>query len=148
MTTMKSLVLPEAHVFVVKKHSVVGERDLLHTYDIGTVKPEDLDIKESKFQLCLSKEETTLTGLCISFDCDFKSDLLEHSVKLPTGPECTPTHWKQTVLYLPEPMILDCGKEDQHVVEGKLTIARNSQNPRNLDFVLIIGEKTYKYKMG
>jgi len=147
MTGMKTLVLPEAHVFVVKKDSVVGQRHLLHTYDIGTVKPEDLDIRNSKFSLKMSKEETTLTGLCISFDCDFTSNLFDHNIKLPTGPEETPTHWKQTVLWLPEPLVIDNqGKE--HVVEGTLTIARNSQNPRNLDFVMVINGKTYNYKMG
>jgi SAM-dependent methyltransferase len=146
MTAMKSLVLPEAHVFVVKEDSVVGQRHLLHTYDIGTVKPEDLDIRESAFSLKMSKDENTLTGLCISFDCEFSSKLLMHNIKLPTGPEETPTHWKQTVLWLPEPLVIETNGAD-HVVNGTLTIARNSQNPRNLDFVMMIGENVYKYKM-
>ena len=147
MNSMTSLVLPEAHVFVVQKDSVCGERFLLHTYNICTVKPEHLDIQEQVFQLKMGPTERTLTGLCISFDCDFADEnLLEHSVKLPTGPECTPTHWKQTVLYLPEPMVVEGNEE--HTIEGTLTIARNSQNPRHLDFVMKIGTNTYEYKMG
>jgi SAM-dependent methyltransferase len=149
MNTMTALVLPEAHVFVVNKDSVCGARYLLHTYDICSVKPEDLDIVSRPFTLTLKPTDTTLTGLCISFDCDFAAEnVLEHSVKLPTGPECTPTHWKQTVLYLPEPIVLDSQGETEHRVEGTLTIARNSQNPRHLDFVLTIGTNTYQYKMG
>jgi hypothetical protein len=45
-------------------------------------------------------------------------------------------------------MVLDSQGETEHRVEGTLTIARNSQNPRHLDFVLTIGTNTYQYKMG
>ena len=141
MNSMKSLVLPEAHVKVLDASSVVGEKFVLHTYDIMTVQPEDLDIKAAAFRLCVPRNVERVTGICISFDCHFAHDLLMHSVTLPTGPESTPTHWKQTVLYFADPVStsdLPSSNKDDDTVElsGELSICRNAMNPRNLDFKL------------
>jgi hypothetical protein len=35
-----------------------------------------------------------------------------------------------------------------HSIDGTLTIARNSQNPRHLDFEMTINGNKYEYKMG
>ena len=82
MNSMKPL-LPEAQVQVVSADSVTGLM-LLHTYDMMTVKPEDLDIRSAPFVLNLGarKRRSSLgceqppTGLCISFDCQFQHALL------------------------------------------------------------------------
>ncbi|KAJ1815627.1 hypothetical protein LPJ75_002302 [Coemansia sp. RSA 2598] len=46
-----------------------------------------------------------------------------------TGPQGTPTHWKQTIFVLPEP--IDAKKGDQ--VRGKFVCRKSTSNPRELD---------------
>ena len=167
MNSMKSLVLPEAHVKIVDPESILGGRCLVRNFDCETVKPEHLDLKNASFELDLTatlhgtatanskemkKTETEeITAICISFDCHFRHKLLTQATPLPTGPECTPTHWKQTVLYLPSP-IPRSSLPDKDKLTGLISISRNAQNPRNLDFALNLNTKgsniEVTFKMG
>ena len=49
-----------------------------------------------------------------------------------TGPGSRPTHWKQTVLYLDEPVVLCAGEK----MQASLRCAPNAGNPRDLDIEL------------
>jgi SAM-dependent methyltransferase len=167
MNGMRKLLLPEAQVQIVRPESILGGRCLVREFDCQTVKPEHLDVVDAPFELDLTGKlqgtategldlddvvpQDAITAICISFDCHFRHSLLAHAAPLPTGPECTPTHWKQTVLYLPTPVarksLLDSNK-----LTGKISIGRNAQNPRNLDFALTLKTKgedvTLAFKMG
>lgn len=57
------------------------------------------------------------------------------------GPKARATHWKQSVMYL-EDTICICEGE---VLKGTLSVARNKQNPRDLDMVL---EYSFEGKRG
>jgi protein arginine N-methyltransferase 1 len=46
-----------------------------------------------------------------------------------TGPAARPTHWKQTVFYLEETLMVHQGD----AITGRLTCAPNARNPRDLD---------------
>jgi protein arginine N-methyltransferase 1 len=49
-----------------------------------------------------------------------------------SGPLAIPTHWKQTVFYLPQVLFAKEGE----VITGTLTCSPNAGNPRDLDFVI------------
>ena len=172
MNGMRKLLLPEAQVQVVRPESILGGRCLVREFDCQTVKPEHLDVVDAPFELDLTDTlrgtataadgeaaveagevapQDAITAICISFDCHFRHALLAHAAPLPTGPECTPTHWKQTVLYLPTP-IARTSLPDSDKLTGNISIGRNAQNPRNLDFVLVVkttGEDVkLTFKMG
>jgi protein arginine N-methyltransferase 1 len=53
------------------------------------------------------------------------------------GPHAKYTHWKQTVFYLNEVLMLSPGD----VVTGTLSAKPNSKNPRDMDIVI-----TYEFK--
>ena len=46
-----------------------------------------------------------------------------------TGPQGTPTHWKQTLLYLEHPQEVAAGAR----ITGTLHVAKNAGNPRAVD---------------
>ena len=65
------------------------------------------------------------------FDIVFEAGC-ETPVIFSTGPDVTPTHWKQTVFYLSHPLSLEHGD----VIEGKLVCKRSAKNQRGLHVVL------------
>ena len=84
----------------------------------------------------------------------------QHTEYLKTGPQDTPTHWKQTVLYLPDPIPVHMGMRNGikalpycvyicmyvgDVLEGTMSVSRSKQDPRALDLDLsfIISSVSY-----
>ena len=61
------------------------------------------------------------------FDCDFSAS--HKPLTLPTGPEHIPTHWKQTVFYLKDPLTVGEGEK----ISGVLRCVPNGDNHRDLD---------------
>ena len=81
-----------------------------------------------------------------------------HTEVLKTGPQDTPTHWKQTVLYFQDPIpvhiggcgllvhILYClvnGSFAGDVMKGSVAVARNKQDLRSLDITLTLTLSPY-----
>jgi protein arginine N-methyltransferase 1 len=70
---------------------------------------------------------------------------------LPTGPEHTNTHWKQTVFYLRDPITCKEGEK----IYGELRCSPNKDNHRDLDIDIAVkfdGEHTkmdvkHEYKL-
>jgi len=62
---------------------------------------------DSTFTLT-AKRTTELVAFSGYFDTFF--DLADKNVMFSTGPHATPTHWKQTVFYLPESISVTEGK--------------------------------------
>ena len=61
------------------------------------------------------------------FDCVFSKT--RGPVAFSTGPDAPYTHWKQTVFYLEEPLMVQQGEE----ITGRLSCTPNAGNPRDLD---------------
>jgi protein arginine N-methyltransferase 1 len=56
---------------------------------------------------------------------------------------CLDTHWKQTLFYLDEPLIVNQGE----TIKGEFKVKRNDKNPRDLDIDIKVDfqgkEQTY-----
>ena len=63
------------------------------------------------------------------FDVDFAGPNIRKPTVFTTGPHGTPTHWKQTLLYLQEPLDVPV----DGVLQGTLQVSRNVDNPRAVD---------------
>jgi hypothetical protein len=72
-----------------------------------------------------------ISAICVSFDTHFDAmgGCKDCPVEFRTDPASPYTHWKQTVLHLPRPLLMKQGD----VLVGKLRIRRNHTNPRELD---------------
>merc|ERR1712037_200107 len=121
MSCMRGPILGEANVEVVGSEHIVSNTEF-----------------SSDFSLEISRT-CDLTAIVGYFDTFF--ELEERPVESSTGPLATPTHWKQTVFYLPEvlPVVKD------QVVSGKITCKRMSTDVRALKVALTLEGRQYRY---
>ncbi|KAL5255302.1 hypothetical protein ACHWQZ_G014644 [Mnemiopsis leidyi] len=107
----------EAVVKCVDKSHVISDHCGFKHLDLSTVKTADLEFS-SPFQLQIGTP-SKLTAFVIHFSCYFDGEV---SVVLDTSPECEPTHWLQTVLYLKSPVLVSEGS----LVQGNVTFTKSS----------------------
>ena len=123
----------EASVEVVPEETLLTASEVFRTFNMLTVTNDDLDFN-SPFSL-MAVKAGSLRSFVIHFDTHF--DLTSRGGKstlFRTAPEDTPTHWKQTVLYLRRPRELSQGS----VVSGIIAFSRNNTYERGYDFALTI----------
>lgn len=124
----------------------VHENDLLHE---GTVmawldlkEVSVADINELNFEeVIVISKAGRFEGVCIWFECEFPRDENLYSVVLSTSPCFPQTHWKQTVITLPETATHDVEKREP--LGFSLTLRRTQQNCRqyNIEIELLDYEK-------
>lgn len=136
MNCMKSEVIREASIDIANPTHLITTPSLLCEIDLNTCTTNAVNFS-SEFQLNVLRDGN-LTFLVGYFDTFFD---LPNSVSFSTGPNSTPTHWKQTIFYLKEPIPL---KKDD-ILKGKLSCSRNLSDIRGLTIVIKILDKTYKY---
>lgn len=110
---------------------------IVKVFDSYTVKQEDIDFTAG-FNL-IPCETNTAHAFIIWFDLLFCGP--ERSFSFSTSPFCEQTEYNQIVCYLHEPIKLSCGD----LVEGKLSMKRNEQNPRNENITFSFTSKGKKY---
>ena len=97
--------------------------------DIMTVTDAELDFV-SPFDLTMQRT-ATLGALVLYFDTLFEAGCVA-PVVLDTSPFVPPTHWKQTLLFLPAPVAVQPGDR----VHGEMRLTRPAKYPRGYDVVL------------
>ena len=104
MTSMKPEVLREASIEIVPTDKILSPPAVVLSLDLKTCHVQDTEFFTA-FKLTISRDDQ-LTALVGSFDVAVN---LEHTATLPTSPYDPPTHWKQTVFYLPQPLAVRSG---------------------------------------
>lgn len=136
MNCMKSEVTREASVDVVASKNIISEPCVIKEIDINTCNIDVMDFT-ADFKLPITKDGV-ITSLVGYFDTFF--DLLQ-KVSFSTGPQVTPTHWKQTVFYF-----RDCKEVKQgDIIEGTIVCNRQKTDVRSLSVQINIFGKNYKY---
>jgi 2-polyprenyl-3-methyl-5-hydroxy-6-metoxy-1,4-benzoquinol methylase len=140
MSVMKYWPLNEAIV-----DAVDGTTDLasstatLHTLDLYECTVADLEFTKP-FTLIASSGAKHWHAICLWFDTPFaigrEQTLEESTINLDTSPLLPPTHWKQTMFFLPAPLAVVAGES----VAGELSITRHPENPREMVFTLTLGD--------
>lgn len=105
MTSMRPEVLREASIECVPENKILSDPSLVLQLDLKTCTTKETEFFRA-FHLKMTRDDK-LTALVGSFDVEFQ---LDHTVILSTSPYQPPTHWKQTVFYLPEPMTVQTGQ--------------------------------------
>lgn len=108
MPSLRTETLNKAQVETVNFDQIVTEEHKLCTFDMYTCDTNSTDFKV-EFKLNVNKT-CLMTGIVGYFDSRFDNI---NPVILSTAPCCPPTHWKQTVFLLPDPI---------NVKEGNLYI--------------------------
>jgi protein arginine N-methyltransferase 3 len=99
MSSLRGDVVREPRTCIVPPDSVATTAAQLCSLDLLTVTPDCMDFS-SDFTLVASRD-TQLTALVGYFDVFFD---LPHAVSFSTSPLSKPTHWKQTVFLIPDPI--------------------------------------------
>ena len=125
MEAVKKVALCEPLVDVVDKSLIITSISKILDFDLYTVRVSDVNFIR-KYELKVTRDET-IYALTAWFDIYFTR--LNYPVKFTTSPYSRSTHWKQTVIYLPQPIRAKAGQK----LMGTISVAKAAQNPRHLD---------------
>lgn len=78
--------------------------------------------------LIVTQKAGKFQGVCIWFECTFPSADDNSPTVLSTNPACAATHWKQTVVVLPENSVMEL--EAGEAVAFHLIMKRNEEDAR------------------
>lgn len=136
MSCMRKEVNKEASTVVVKSENIITSSGQIADFDLMTISAADTEFTKD-FSL-KSLREGQITGIVGYFDTFFD---MNNPVEFSTGPHVTPTHWRQTVFYLPEPIKVIEGQ----MVEGTISVRRKYREVRSLDVTITIEGTKYSY---
>uniref|UniRef100_A0A1B6JFP7 type I protein arginine methyltransferase n=1 Tax=Homalodisca liturata TaxID=320908 RepID=A0A1B6JFP7_9HEMI len=136
MSSLRGDVVREPQTCVVSPDNVATTPAQLCMLDLMTVTTDCMEF-EADFQIVATKS-TLLTCLVGYFDVFFD---LPNPVTFSTSPMCKPTHWKQTVFLIQNPISVKQGE----VIRGKLTCRRNRKELRSLIVTIILGNAKQRY---
>ncbi|KAJ1521077.1 hypothetical protein ONE63_002783 [Megalurothrips usitatus] len=140
MSTLSAEVLKEPFVEVVPGTSVATTPHTLAELDLMTCSTKDYSSISSPFKL-EALRDTSLTAFAGYFDTFF--DLPVEKVSFTTGPQGEPTHWKQTVFYLKDPLPVKKGD----VIEGHLLCQRHQREIRSLHICITLKGLKHNFYM-
>ena len=76
-----------------------------------------------------------ICGIVLWFDTEFSSRFCrENPVILSTSPKEPKTHWVQTALHFPEPLVLD--NTSASGIKGRISMAKSTEHVRGYDISL------------
>jgi len=133
MSCIKDMALLEPLVDVCDPGQIITSAAKILDIDLYKVTKAELDFK-SKFQLKVLRSDF-LHALVAYFTVEFSET--HTKINFSTGPKAQYTHWKQTVFYLQEPVVVNKGE----VFDGEIAVNRNKNNPRDLDIYLTTSHK-------
>ncbi|XP_045777482.1 probable protein arginine N-methyltransferase 6.1 [Maniola jurtina] len=124
-------------IMEISPDDLLGEEEVLAWINL---KDPDLELGGFRIEHVVgARKNGQYQGLCIWFDCDFPILSTGDEIVLSTAPKAKPTHWKQTVILLPE----EQNVEELEPIAFKLDMNRDINNPRryNLELTLQDPEK-------
>ncbi|CAJ0648209.1 4631_t:CDS:2 [Entrophospora sp. SA101] len=124
-SSIKSVALREPLVDVVDYKAIVTKPNAIKEIDINTVQKSDLDFK-APFTLTALRDDY-IHAFISWFEITFS--VCHKPVHFSTGPHAKYTHWKQTVFYTNDSIIVKEGE----TIAGTLTCSPNKKNNRDLD---------------
>jgi len=131
MSAMKRCVIQEPLIAVVPPENVISKPFVLKEFDLMKVGVSDLDFEE-EFDISITKDGN-MSALVGYFDVAFEKNT-ENSQRFSTSPSDVPTHWKQTVFFLNDPVSVQ--KDD--TVKGRLKCRKHKKDNRALDVTISI----------
>ncbi|XP_061078228.1 protein arginine N-methyltransferase 3 [Conger conger] len=140
MACMKRAVVPEAAVEVLDSGTLISDPAVVRTIDCNAVCVSELEF-ETDF--CLKITHNTLCTAIVGYFDIFFDKNCENKVTFSTGPQCTKTHWKQTVFLLENPIPVQTGEE----LNGRIAVRKNRKDPRALLVSLSVRDVKQTYSL-
>jgi predicted RNA methylase len=126
--------LSKPYISAIKADQLLSDRVLIKEIDIKTVRKEELHhiFTQTTF---LTTREAIMQGICIWFDVVFTGS--NELIVLDTAPGLPDTHWKQTIILLPEHFQIQPGLE----IPASIEISIDSSNHRHYNLSVQIGNE-------
>lgn len=123
-TALRAQKSMKPEVMLVPAENLLHEGTVMVWLDLNEVTADDLE--EFQFnEVVVTQRNGQYQGICLWFDVTFPTNDDGDTVTLSTAPSADPTHWKQTVIILPD--------QYQESVEAGEPIAFNLEMKRNQD---------------
>lgn len=122
---MREYLMEEPLVDVVEEKAINTTSCCVLSLDLTTCQIQDLDFC-SEFML-VGQRKDYVHALVFWFDVTFSA--CHKPLILSTSPFEKATHWKQTVFYIVDDLVMDHGD----AIKGMVAVKRNDQNPRDVD---------------
>ena len=131
MSTMSTSSIEEPLMEIVNADKMLSKPVIIKEFDLMKISVKDLDF-DAFFEIGISKDGI-VSSIIGCFDIFFGADADEFPVMFSTSPNATPTHWKQTVFFLKEPIHCKAGD----TIRGRIFVKKNKKDTRGLDVALI-----------
>jgi len=125
---MQTAVMQEPISDIVNKATIATTTCCMLEVDLHKCTKEDLDFV-APYSITATRKDF-IHALVVWFDVTFQA--CSPPVVLTTSPGKANTHWKQSVLYLNDVLVVD----ERETVSGLLAVRKNASNPRDLDVKL------------
>ncbi|BFZ09981.1 hypothetical protein BsWGS_13020 [Bradybaena similaris] len=140
MSCMKSSVVDEVYVKLIRNETVVTEPAIIKDIDVMTCKVTDLEFSAAFSLKC--QADADITAIVGYFNTDFAAGC-HTKVSFSTGPHATPTHWEQAVMLLPTPIPVKQGSS----LDCHMTYRKHPQDSRGIIINLRVGTHKLRYSM-
>jgi len=138
MSSMKKSVCTEPSVEIVDPKDEISSRCTVKELNVNSCGQVHLQFK-SPFSVKITKD-SQCSAFVAYFDIFFEKNC-EEKVSFSTSPSNSPTHWKQTVFYLEQPINVTQGQ----ILDGFLSCTKSVKDPRSLDIIIEVSDaKTRK----
>ena len=155
MRVYRQLLLEKPVIETITRDQLLDDEKLLASFDLSTVSIRDLETIQCYNMEFAANKDCNLHGFAFWFDVLFKTDN-DEIVTLSTSPDQKPTHWKQTVTFLPEALNTFIKSESNGADHQKsvLTLKENDEfecyvilnqsdeNPRNYEIDIGVDMKS------
>ncbi|XP_049877359.1 protein arginine N-methyltransferase 6 [Pectinophora gossypiella] len=119
-------------ILVVEPQDILGPEEALCWIDLRQFHSEDVNHFEIE-HVVAAKKKGAYQGLCLWFDCVFPDVVADDNyISLSTGPRDPPTHWKQTVIVLPQEQEVEVDEP----IAFKLDMTRDTNSGRRYNLQL------------
>ncbi|XP_063973019.1 uncharacterized protein LOC135160418 isoform X1 [Diachasmimorpha longicaudata] len=131
---LRQLKSTKPEIMVVKAENLLCEEKLFAWLDLQSITPMDLSTIGGQDLLFASKKNGKFEGICVWFDVEFPD-----TSELSTSPHSEATHWKQTVILLPQAQEVEVSEP----IAVKITARRDEERPRwyNLELEVLDPEE-------
>ncbi|CAF0850936.1 unnamed protein product [Rotaria sp. Silwood1] len=133
---IKNSDLRECVIETIEPSQLVHDAQLIQSIDLRTVRVDELRSMRSFCEFYIDNT-CIISGFCFWFDCYFSSNnnsSILRSTRLTTSPHASKTHWKQTLVFLPE----DIYPLKDDVVPVNIKLKQSSTNRRHYNLTISI----------
>jgi hypothetical protein len=133
---IKNSNLTECVIETIEPSQLVHDAQLIQSIDLRTIRIDDLRTMRSFCEFDIDNT-CIISGFCFWFDCYFSSNnnsSILRSTRLTTSPYSPKTHWKQTLVFLPEDIYPLKGE----TVPVNIKLKQSLQNRRQYQLTILI----------